>query len=146
MFDNAFLPPQATACPSSVAVVAPTPSPPRADRQGPLTVHTVRALGGLSRVRVAGEIDQDNAAVLRDALLALPAGTPRAIDLDLRDVTFIDCAGLNILLELRQHGLTAGFPVRLRAASPPVVRLLDVCDALPLFTHRTPPTPTRQES
>ncbi|MFD9128351.1 STAS domain-containing protein [Kitasatospora sp. NPDC059571] len=117
---------------------APAYSPLFTDAAGRLSVRAVRA-GSRPRIRISGEIHFDTVPALRTALETLTAGKPRAVDLDLGAVTFMDCSGLNALLELRRRGLATGFPVRLRAASWPVLHLLDLCDALPLLTRRPPP-------
>ncbi|MDX3072940.1 STAS domain-containing protein [Streptomyces sp. NPDC088354] len=86
---------------------------------------------------VAGEIDQDCAEDLRHALeSALGDGPdgPGGIDVDLRDVSFCDCAGLNALLRVRLHALDSGRTVRLRAVSGQVGRLLSLSGTESLFT------------
>ncbi|GAA4983476.1 DUF6296 family protein [Kitasatospora paranensis] len=103
-----------------------------------LFARTMRGSDGVLRVHLSGEIDPENSDALRGVLLALGEERPSAVELDLHDVAFMDCSGLNVLLELRLQGIAAGFPVRLRAASRTVLRLLEVSETLPLFTGGRP--------
>lgn len=52
---------------------------------------------GQTRVRFSDELNIYTAAVIKDALLALPADAPPC-RLDLGDVIEIDCAGLQLVL------------------------------------------------
>ena len=65
---------------------------------------------------IAGELDLRGAAELRRRL----ASPPGVAVLDLRQVTFIDAAGLRALESVPS--------LKLRAPSPPVRRLLDLLD------------------
>ncbi|MFB7290936.1 STAS domain-containing protein [Actinacidiphila glaucinigra] len=72
-----------------------------------------------------GELDAGTAPELRRALFAaLEAGD--GLDLDLRDVTGCDRAGLNALLELRNRAMAAHRTLTVTAASDTVLRLLDL--------------------
>lgn len=72
-----------------------------------------------------GELDAATAPEVRRALFAaLEAGD--GLDLDLRDVTGCDGAGLNALLELRNRALAAHRTLTVTAASDTVLRLLDL--------------------
>jgi anti-sigma B factor antagonist len=54
-------------------------------------------------VRVCGEIDAQSAPQLRDDLLLMLRQHGPRLELDLRDVTFLDCAGVNVLLATRRR-------------------------------------------
>ncbi|MFJ9917607.1 STAS domain-containing protein [Actinacidiphila glaucinigra] len=83
-----------------------------------------------------GELDAATAPELRRALFAaLEAGD--GLDLDLRDVSGCDRAGLNALLELRNRAMAAHRTLTVTAASDTVLRLLD------LTGHRGALTPSR---
>jgi anti-sigma B factor antagonist len=60
-------------------------------------------------VRVCGEIDAQSAPQLRD--------DPARLELDLRDVTFLDCAGVNVLLATRRRARLKDGWVRVIQAS-----------------------------
>ncbi|MER5484327.1 STAS domain-containing protein [Streptomyces sp. NPDC002812] len=81
---------------------------------------------GSVEVRVCGEIDFDNAALLRDTLLTALAAQRGNLLLDLQQVGFCDCAGLNALLVARSTARRAGRSLRITAASPCVERLLEL--------------------
>ena len=68
-------------------------------------------------VRAAGEIDCANAVLLSQALAAALAHGSGRVDVDLAEVTFIDCAGLRALT---CAGDAAGERLRLVAASEAV--------------------------
>ena len=68
-------------------------------------------------VRVVGEIDGANAVLLSRALATALARGPGRVDVDLAEVTFIDCAGL---IALTCAGDALGERLRLVAASEAV--------------------------
>ncbi|MEU8779814.1 STAS domain-containing protein [Streptomyces sp. NPDC048606] len=78
------------------------------------------------RVRISGEIDFDNATVLREDLLAALVSHRATLLVDLGEVTFCDCAGLNALLAARATARRAGRRLRIVAAGRRVERLLDL--------------------
>lgn len=79
-------------------------------------------------VRVAGEIDQDTVAVLRQELrVALAIATPPfPVVVDLSGVTFLGSSGLDELLEHHRAARAARTPLRIVAAHRKVVRPLTV--------------------
>jgi anti-sigma B factor antagonist len=58
--------------------------------------------GGVTIVRLAGEMDLYNAHVVRDALLAACAESPERLVVDLGEVTFLDSTALGVLIEGRK--------------------------------------------
>jgi len=56
-------------------------------------------------VEIRGEIDIQSAPGLRDELLRVIRRCGPQLDLDLASVTFMDCAGLNVLLATRRRAL-----------------------------------------
>jgi anti-anti-sigma factor len=54
-------------------------------------------------VHLAGELDLYNAHVVREALLACCAETPRRLVVDLGDVSFVDSTALGVLVEARSR-------------------------------------------
>jgi len=66
---------------------------------------------------VTGDVDMSSAAAFRPVLLA----STDPIVLDLSGVTFMDSAGVTLLLQARTVR-----PVRIAAASPQVARLLEL--------------------
>ncbi|MET7760661.1 STAS domain-containing protein [Streptomyces sp. NPDC005393] len=84
----------------------------------------VRALGGVTVAEIAGELDIFAAGRIAARLDAL--GQPRCPDLvlDLRPVTFLDCAGLSLLCRLRNRVLDREGRLRLVIVDPRFLRLL----------------------
>ncbi|MFD9407063.1 STAS domain-containing protein [Streptomyces sp. NPDC059989] len=89
---------------------------------------------GTVRVRVSGEIDFDDAALLREALQTALVSHRGTLLLDLSRVTFCDCAGLNVLLAASAAALSAGRRMRITRAGRAVERLLDLTATRPFLT------------
>lgn len=91
----------------------------------------LRAVAGLAAgratLRLAGDIDLDTAPRLRHAMGDCLRQRPTMVHLDISDVAFCDCAGLNALLWARAQadGAPAAFELR-GPVQPPVARLLDL--------------------
>ena len=75
-------------------------------------------------VAVSGEIDIASAPKLREELFGALGrhGTRLALDLD--GVTFMDCAGIDVLLAARRHARLDGGWVRVTRASRPARNIL----------------------
>ncbi|MET9009959.1 STAS domain-containing protein [Streptomyces olivaceoviridis] len=95
--------------------------------------------GGRIRVQVRGELDLDSADRLRPGLYTALAASEHGLDLDLGGLDFCDCAGLGVLMELRQRADSQGKTVVIRVASRMVDRLLGLLGARELFTPPDPP-------
>jgi len=93
-----------------------------------------------------GELDLATAPLFEAALAAQLRYRPRSLTLDLSAVTFIDCAGLNVLLHARIHAGHSHTDLHLGPVSSQVARLLTLTGTLALFTapHRAsgPADPT----
>lgn len=75
-----------------------------------------------------GEIDIAEAPYLRDEVIATMSRTDADLALDFADMTFMDCAGVSVLIELRSRLVSLGRQFRL-VHMPQAVRLpLDVLD------------------
>lgn len=121
------------------------PSAPRLIRhlRSDLSIRMTEA-SGRTAVTVRGDIDLDCADTFYQALAACLADTPEGVDVDLAEVAFFDCAGLNALLRARALARSAGAELDVTAISPAVARLLDLTrrsQALPLVV---PPSPMRR--
>ncbi|MFI9283596.1 STAS domain-containing protein [Streptomyces sp. NPDC053076] len=82
--------------------------------------------GDRIRVTVRGELDLDSGNQLRGDLHQALAASSSGLDLDLSRLDFCDCAGLNVLLELRQRALSQTKTVVMCAAGPAIDRLIDL--------------------
>lgn len=87
-----------------------------------LNVHT--RPGDQPIIEVGGEIDVHSAAELRDQLLRVIRRHSPCVALDLDDVTFMDWAGVEVLLATRRRAGLEGGWVHVVRASPCVRRML----------------------
>ncbi|MES4889444.1 STAS domain-containing protein [Streptomyces sp. NPDC096012] len=107
-----------------------------------LATATYEASGDRVRVTLRGELDLDSQRSLRSGLFEALAASATGLDLDLSGLGFCDCAGLDVLLALRQRALGQSKSVAIRATSPAVDLLLTLLQAGELFT---PPRPRTAE-
>jgi anti-anti-sigma factor len=77
-------------------------------------------------VTVSGEIDMETASQFRDAALGALAHGPGTVELDLSGVTFMDSAGLHVLLATRRRAALVGAQLVVSDRSRVVGRLLDI--------------------
>ena len=75
-------------------------------------------------VTISGEIDILSAPQLRDQLLRVIRRHGARITLDLAGVTFIDCAGINVLLAASRRAQLEGGSLRVHRPSPRVRRVI----------------------
>jgi anti-anti-sigma factor len=86
------------------------------------------------RAQVTGEIDTDVAGQLWGVLERALHDGDGGLDIDMSDVTFCDCQGLNVLLRLRQAALSGGHMLTITDPGPRVRRLLALTGTTSLFT------------
>ncbi|MET8508513.1 STAS domain-containing protein [Streptomyces sp. NPDC004787] len=91
--------------------------------------------------RLRGEIDLDDAAQLRNDLVAALRSSPCGLDLDLSDVTFCDSQGVHLLTDLDRLARQSGKTLVLTGLSRPVARLLHVTGAQRVLDIRGRPEP-----
>jgi anti-sigma B factor antagonist len=77
-------------------------------------------------VEIRGEIDIFSAPGLRDELLRVIRRCGPRLALDLAGVTFIDCAGINVLLATRRRARLEDGSVEVIHASPRVRRMISL--------------------
>jgi anti-sigma B factor antagonist len=111
-----------------------------------LSIVTMKALGGEVEIRPHGEIDVDTAHEVREAVsAALTDGRPSQINLNLRDVSFIDSVGISALVAGFQAAEVGGVKLVVTEPSRFVHRQLWVTGLLGLFGAPEPasdPEPT----
>lgn len=83
---------------------------------------------GVHVLTVAGEIDHDTAPPLQRALDLSHLGTPPRVVVDMRQVTFMDSAGINLLVAAHQATTQAGGWLRLASAQDSVLRTLHIVE------------------
>ncbi|MFE0546438.1 STAS domain-containing protein [Streptomyces sp. NPDC058891] len=86
--------------------------------------HTVRTVDETTVVTLYGEIDLVTVIPLVPGLDALTAGTHPDLVLDLRAVSFIDCAGLGVLCRTRNRVRARSGRLRLITGSARFLRIL----------------------
>jgi stage II sporulation protein AA (anti-sigma F factor antagonist) len=94
------------------------------EQVGGLSVVTT-AMDGIRVLTPAGEIDHHTGDQLRHALDVTGTARPRIV-IDMRQVTFMDSSGINILIAAYQNVTAAGGRLRLAAPTDPVQRVLQL--------------------
>ena len=89
-----------------------------------LEVHELMTGPRRACVTVVGEVDAATEALLAEVVARTWAAGPVAVDVDLRRVTFLDAAGLRVLLLTSRTARQRAVPLVLTAAPGIVVRLL----------------------
>jgi anti-sigma B factor antagonist len=111
-------------CPSCGTATAPAPGD-----------HGFRAVvrddEAVARVVVEGEIDLVTAPLLTQHLDAAARSGRDVVEVDLAGVTFMDVRGVNALVAAHNVLAAGGRTLRLRAASQPVLRTLELCGVDP---------------
>lgn len=101
--------------------VARSPDPPT------VTILATGRSGGGTLVRIVGRLDARSAPRLTRELAAagrLPGSAPPRLTLDLSGVTYLDDAGLDVLLELQDSLAAESGELELQSPTAAVVRLL----------------------
>ena len=106
----------------------PSPQPYAPAGTGTARLQVTTFAGPSLIVEIHGEIDIFSAPGLRDELLRVRRryGPQLALDLDLAGVTFIDCAGVNVLLATRRRAGLEDGSVDVIGASPRVRRVISL--------------------
>jgi anti-sigma B factor antagonist len=97
---------------------------------GRLEISTAVEPQGVAVIRLVGDVDISNAPRVRDTVTAVAEGRPQRLVFNLADLTFIDSAGLSVLVA----ATGAVEDVRLRAPSAIVRRVIELTgltDVLP---------------
>jgi len=111
--------PQAAADPTSDRFTLEPPV-----RNGMVGKHTVE---GLTLVTLAGELDVATAAGLRRVLNASSDATVPDLAIDLRQVTFMDCAVLGVFIDAYNRVAAAGGCLRIIGPRTGPLRLVQLC-------------------
>jgi anti-anti-sigma factor len=86
-------------------------------------------------VAVVGEVDLATAPMLRERLLkVLHDRSPDQLDVDLVGVTFLDCAGIGALVDVRNAAVHAGCQMQVSHQQPIVRLVLEVTGLLGVLT------------
>jgi anti-sigma B factor antagonist len=90
-------------------------------------------VGPTTRLILTGEIDMNAADDVHRRAEEAVAGSPQAILVDLTDVTFLDSAGVGVLVLLNNAARDRSIPVQLRRGKPGVMRVLDIVGVTSVF-------------
>src|SRR5215470_15700219 len=120
----------------------PSPQPPAPDGIGTAGLQVITFVSPSLVVEIHGEIDIFSAPGLRDELLRVIRRCGPQLALDLAGVTFMDCAGLNVLLATRRRARLESGSVRIVRASPRVLRMISLLGLEKAFALGSGP-PTR---
>ncbi|HEY3479992.1 MAG TPA: STAS domain-containing protein [Streptomyces sp.] len=90
-------------------------------------------------LRLVGELDLDGTAELRSALADVFSHRSERVVLDLKDLLFCDCAGLNVLLEASVTADRIGSRLSVEGVRDQVARLFSLIGADELLADRVPP-------
>ena len=104
----------------------PRPQPHVMDRIGTTGLQVLTFAGPSLVIAIHGEIDVFSAPELRDELLRVIRRYGPRLALDLAGVTFIDCAGVNVLLATRRRAGLEDGSVDVIRTSPRVRRVISL--------------------
>lgn len=90
-------------------------------------------------ITIAGEMDIETCPLVDQAAVVLPL-TNRTLHLELSGVTFMDSAGLNLLLRLRRRVSAAGGHLKVSGLQDQPKSLLQITEALTLLCPDETPT------
>jgi anti-sigma B factor antagonist len=90
---------------------------------GDFDVRSETTPAGAAVVSVSGELDLASAPRLEDALAALTADT---VVVDLSGCTFLDSAGMGVLLASARALSNSGRSLRVAVADPRILRVLEI--------------------
>ncbi|MEW2291052.1 STAS domain-containing protein [Streptomyces sp. NPDC047841] len=102
----------------------PETTSPEPGQTGQLSV-VATATDGIRVLTLAGEIDHHTGDTLRQALDTSPTPRPRVV-VDMRQVTFMDSSGINILIAAHHALSEAGGWLRLAAIGESVMRTISL--------------------
>ncbi|MFF4054941.1 STAS domain-containing protein [Streptomyces sp. NPDC001668] len=111
------------------------------NRTPPAPSRTVHTVDGTTFVTLHGEIDLLAATPLAAHLDALTSGPGPDLVLDLRPVSFIDCAGLAVLCRVRSRARARHGRLRLLTGSGRFLRILRAAGLGGVFEIQTEPSP-----
>jgi anti-anti-sigma factor len=104
-----------------------------------MPISSAPLVDGTVQISANGEIDLDNAYVIRDAVnLAVAGDKPRRIVVDLTDVTLIDSVGIGLLVSCFRIAAASGVRLSVTNPSTIVYRLLWVSGLVGLLGLPTP--------
>lgn len=115
-----------------------TTAPQGATVPAPWRIEVSFPLPDTAQLSVAGEVDLTTAPTLGTRLrTVMDAHHPAVVYLDLAEVTFLDCAGVGMLVAVRSTADHNGCQIRVSHPRPIVARVLTMVGLLELLTAPT---------
>jgi anti-sigma B factor antagonist len=99
----------------------------------PLLVVEVTRDGDAAVVRIEGEVEFATAPRLRATLLDLAQEGASPVVLDLADVSFVDPAGISLMIQAKKRLASANSDLVLRSPQASVRRVLEISGVTELF-------------
>jgi anti-anti-sigma factor len=100
----------------------------------PTVRYTINKANGTTQVRVIGELDLMTVPTLDRLLAEVERPDLRRIELDLRQVTFVDSTGISLFIELHRAAAEDGRILVLTQLTPTVARVLEITGLLAELT------------
>ncbi len=100
------------------------------------TAELTTAADGSMMVQLAGELDHDGVVVVEGAVQRAAATAANTVTLDAERVTFVDSAGLRLVLQAQMTASSRGVDFVLARPSDNVVRLLELTGLDDLISTR----------
>ena len=100
------------------------------------TAELTTAADGSMMVQLAGELDHDGVVVVEGAVQRAAATAANTLTLDAERVTFVDSAGLRLVLQAQMTASSRGVDFVLARPSDNVVRLLELTGLDDLISTR----------
>jgi anti-anti-sigma factor len=104
-----------------------------ADAAEPLLVVEVLREGTAAIVRIEGEVEFATAPRLRATLLELAQRGASPVIIDMAGVSFLDSAGISLLVQAKKRLSAADAELVLRAPTASVARVLEISGVAELF-------------
>jgi anti-anti-sigma factor len=80
----------------------------------------------IATVSVVGELDLGTAPVLERELDRVIKRCPDVVEVDIADLSFMDCAGVTVLISARDAAVAIGCYLRVSHPAPPVAFFLEL--------------------
>jgi anti-sigma B factor antagonist len=110
-------------------MIVTSPAPPFEPTEESLTCEVVPERGSV-RIRPIGALDVATSPILAKHLVDLRTAGFRAFVIDLRELRFIDCSGLRLLLRWHAAARADGFELRVVPGAPEIQRLFELTGTL----------------
>ncbi|MFI1801797.1 STAS domain-containing protein [Streptomyces sp. NPDC020379] len=94
---------------------------------------SIRVVGRWSVLRLTGELDIESVPVVEELLVRLLTLEKPVVVIDLREVTFFDCALLGVLCRTRAGVLAAGGRFAVLCTRPWALKIMRLADLLEAF-------------